>query len=178
MAGASPYREVDIQRVLANVPASSTDYSLLDAVSGHYFRVVAATFLAGGTATEVTLESYTDASAETAYSDLLQEDDSDLYLEDDTNLYQELQDLTVTTALLQENGDVLLLEDSTDLLSEAAGGLAILPLLALGANLPVVLPFNPHGWCQTTAGAGLTVTTGTGSAVGVMLTVVELGATA
>src|SRR5213082_747725 len=40
---------------------------------------------------------------------------------------------------------------------------AITPLLANAANGGVVLPLNPAGWFQTTAGEALTATTGAGS---------------
>ena len=45
-------------------------------------------------------------------------------------------------------------------------GTAISCLYSNPADVPVVLPFNPAGWFETTAGEALTVTTGGGSATG------------
>lgn len=51
----------------------------------------------------------------------------------------------------------------------AGAGSAISPLFANGANGSSPLPFNPKGWFQTNLGEGLTVTTGAGSATGVLV---------
>jgi hypothetical protein len=48
----------------------------------------------------------------------------------------------------------------------AGAGTPVSPLFALGANLPVTLPFNPAGWFDTNVGEGLSLTTSVGSAVG------------
>jgi hypothetical protein len=55
----------------------------------------------------------------------------------------------------------------------AGAGSAISPLYANGPNGGEILSYNPHGWFQTTAGEGLTVTTGSGSTTGVLVTYVE-----
>jgi hypothetical protein len=52
-------------------------------------------------------------------------------------------------------------------------GTAISPLLANAQNGGEVLGFNPSGWFETTAGQGLSVTTGTGSATGIGVVYVE-----
>jgi hypothetical protein len=44
---------------------------------------------------------------------------------------------------------------------------------ANGAHGGVVLPHNPQGWFRTLPGEALTVTTGTGSATGVLVNYVE-----
>ena len=51
-------------------------------------------------------------------------------------------------------------------------GTAITPLFANGANGGEVLPYNSSVWFQTNAGEGLTVTTGTGSTTGILVTYV------
>lgn len=47
-------------------------------------------------------------------------------------------------------------------------------LIATGANSGIALSFNPVGWFETVAGEALTVTTGTGSTVGVQVVYVEV----
>ncbi len=54
------------------------------------------------------------------------------------------------------------------------GGSAISPLFANAANSGASLPFSPMGWFQTAAGEGLTVTTGTGSATGILVGYTEV----
>ena len=56
----------------------------------------------------------------------------------------------------------------------AGAGTAITPLLANAANGGEVLPPNPYGWFETTAGEGLTVTTGAGSTTGILVIYVEV----
>lgn len=56
----------------------------------------------------------------------------------------------------------------------AGAGTAISPLFANAANGGAVLPFNPAGWFFTNAGEGLSVTTGAGSATGILVTYVLL----
>lgn len=46
-------------------------------------------------------------------------------------------------------------------------GTAISALFANAANGGFVLPVNEHGWFETNAGEGLTVTTGAGSTTGI-----------
>ena len=53
-------------------------------------------------------------------------------------------------------------------------GTAISPLLANAVNGGEVLPFNPFGWFETASGEGLTVTTGAGSATGILVGYVEV----
>src|SRR5262249_47042131 len=48
-------------------------------------------------------------------------------------------------------------------------GTAISCLFACGANGGVCLPRNPDGWFETNAGEALTVTTGSGSTVGIQV---------
>lgn len=176
MAGSSPYREQDVRRVTVSVPVSSVDYPILDAVAGQLVRVVAAAFLAGGTATAMTLRSLGLDSTEAVPELLLQEDGALLLLEDDdTDLAQESTVSVVADAVLQENAGGLLLEDSTDLLLESGeGGENLTPTMTLPADSAVVWPFNPHGWCQSGPETGLAVTTGSGAAVSVVLTAVSL----
>lgn len=50
-----------------------------------------------------------------------------------------------------------------------SGSTAITPLFANAANGGSVVPFNPIGWFETNEGEALTVTTGTGSATGVLV---------
>lgn len=52
----------------------------------------------------------------------------------------------------------------------AGAGSAISPLFANAANGGAVLPYNPKGWFATNAGEGLSVTTGAGSATGIVVT--------
>lgn len=51
----------------------------------------------------------------------------------------------------------------------AGAGVAITPLYPLGINGGFVFPWNNDGWFETTAGQGLTVTTGAGATVAVMI---------
>jgi len=51
----------------------------------------------------------------------------------------------------------------------SGSGVAITPLFAMGVNDDLVLPHNPDGWFSTLAGEGLTVTTGTGATVGILV---------
>lgn len=176
MAGASPYREQDVRRLSASVPASSVDYPLLDAEAGSLVRVLAASFLAGGTATELTLRSLAPDDAESVGVGLLQEDGAGLLLlEDDEELLSELTSSVGADGLLGEGGEALLLEDSESLLLESgAGGSALSPAMTLPADGAVPWPFNPHGWLQTNPDCGLSATTGSGAAVAVILTVAVL----
>src|SRR5258707_14728020 len=48
-------------------------------------------------------------------------------------------------------------------------GSAISPTFAGGVRTTVVLPHEPLGWFQTKAGEGLTVTSGAGSTVGIIV---------
>lgn len=56
----------------------------------------------------------------------------------------------------------------------AGAGTAISQVFALAANQNVVLPHLPDGWFETTAGEGLTGTTGSGSTVGITVIYVEV----
>jgi len=56
----------------------------------------------------------------------------------------------------------------------SGAGTAVSPLLANAANGGVVMPANPFGWFQTSAGETLTVTTGAGSATGILVGYVEV----
>jgi hypothetical protein len=51
----------------------------------------------------------------------------------------------------------------------AGAGTAISPLFANAANGGLVLPYNPKGWFTTNQNEGLTVTTGAGSTVGILV---------
>ena len=51
----------------------------------------------------------------------------------------------------------------------AGAGTAISPLMAEGANGGAVLNHSPVGWFDTNVGEGLSVTTGAGSVVGVIV---------
>jgi hypothetical protein len=53
-------------------------------------------------------------------------------------------------------------------------GTAISPVFANDINGGEVLPFNPGGWFASTTGEGLSVTTGAGSATGILVTYYEL----
>lgn len=99
----------------ANVNASSTDSSIVAAVTAKRIRVLAVAAVAGATATTLTFNT-----------------------------------------------------------KPAGAGSAISPLLANGANGGEILPFSPVGWFQTASGEGLTVTTGSGSATGVLVVYVEV----
>lgn len=55
-----------------------------------------------------------------------------------------------------------------------SGGTTRLHKVPAGANGGQVLPFNPVGWFETTSGASLTVTTGTGSATEISGVYVEV----
>ena len=54
----------------------------------------------------------------------------------------------------------------------AGSGVAISPAFLSHAVGPV-LPYNPHGWFETVAGEGLTVTTGAGTTTGILILYVE-----
>lgn len=56
----------------------------------------------------------------------------------------------------------------------AGAGTAISPLIANGVNGGEVLPMNESGWFQTTAGEGLSATTGAGSATGILVIYTEV----
>lgn len=56
----------------------------------------------------------------------------------------------------------------------SGSGTAISPLFANGANGGAVLPFNRAGWFETGTNEGLTVTTGSGSATGILVIYVEV----
>lgn len=56
----------------------------------------------------------------------------------------------------------------------AGAGTAISPLFANGANGGEVLPFSPIGWFETSSGEGLSVTTGTGSTTGIIVSYIEV----
>jgi hypothetical protein len=61
---------------------------------------------------------------------------------------------------------------ATDLTFNSKGsgaGTAISPKFANGANGGAVLPYNRAGWFETNQGEALTVTTGAGSATGVLV---------
>jgi hypothetical protein len=65
---------------------------------------------------------------------------------------------------------------ATDLTFNSKGsgaGTAISPKFANGANGGEVLNVNPFAWFQTNVGEGLTVTTGAGSATGVLVLYIE-----
>lgn len=51
----------------------------------------------------------------------------------------------------------------------AGAGTAISPVFQNGANGGGVLPFSMPGWFETNVGEGLTVTTGAGATVGVLI---------
>lgn len=52
----------------------------------------------------------------------------------------------------------------------AGAGTGVAPPVKAAANGSSVLPFNPNGWFGTNIGEALTVTTGTGSTTGVVVT--------
>lgn len=51
----------------------------------------------------------------------------------------------------------------------AGAGAAISPLLANGANGGEILPYMEEGWFETSVGEALSVTTGAGSASGILV---------
>jgi len=51
----------------------------------------------------------------------------------------------------------------------SGAGTAISPLFAAGANGQVTLPFSEKGWFTTNTGEGLSVTTGAGATVGILV---------
>ena len=57
----------------------------------------------------------------------------------------------------------------------SGAGVAISPLFANAANGGAILPRNPDGWFETVAGEALTLTTGTGSTLGVLVVCVKYG---
>jgi hypothetical protein len=54
----------------------------------------------------------------------------------------------------------------------SGAGTAISPVFQNAANGGAVLPHNPLGWFETSTGEGLSLTTGTGSQTGVLVTYV------
>ena len=56
----------------------------------------------------------------------------------------------------------------------SGAGTAITSAFANGINGGAVLNYNPEGWFSTTAGHGLTATTGAGSSTGVNITYIEV----
>lgn len=56
----------------------------------------------------------------------------------------------------------------------SGSGTAITCLIANGANGGAVLNYNEQGWFNTNAGEGLTVTTGSGSTVGIQVSYIEV----
>jgi hypothetical protein len=52
----------------------------------------------------------------------------------------------------------------------SGAGTAISPLFANSANGGAVLPLNDRGWFTTNVGEALTITTGAGSATGILVT--------
>lgn len=56
----------------------------------------------------------------------------------------------------------------------AGAGTAITALKACVANGGFTWPVNEYGWCETKAGEGLSVTTGTGSTVGIDVGYIEV----
>lgn len=103
------------KRALVNVAHSQTDAEVVAAVSGKKIRVLWADVIAGGTATNVTLNT-----------------------------------------------------------KPAGAGTAITSLKACPANGGFTWPVNEYGWCETVAGQGLSVTTGTGSSVGIDIGYIEI----
>lgn len=101
------------KRVKVDIAASQSHSAVIAAVAAKKLRVLAAAFVAGGTATTLVFETNT-ANA------------------------------------------------------------AISCIFANGANGGAVLPFNPAGWFETTAGDALNATTGAGSATGILITYVEV----
>lgn len=99
----------------ANVSASTTDGSVVAAVTSKKIRPLAAAIMAGGTATNVTLNT-----------------------------------------------------------KPAGAGSAKTCLFACPANGGLVMQFNPTGWFETASGEGLSMTTGTGSTVGILVAYVEV----
>lgn len=60
-------------------------------------------------------------------------------------------------------------------LESGAGGTALTGQMQLGANAPLVLPYNPAGWCETAAGALLNLELGSAVNVDGVLDYVEIG---
>lgn len=56
----------------------------------------------------------------------------------------------------------------------SGSGTAISPVFELGINQSVVLPQSKDGWFETTAGQGLSITTGAGSTTGIQIIYVEV----
>lgn len=56
----------------------------------------------------------------------------------------------------------------------SGAGTAISPVFELGINQSVVLPQSDNGWFETTAGQGLSITTGAGSTTGIQIIYVEV----
>jgi hypothetical protein len=57
----------------------------------------------------------------------------------------------------------------------SGSGTAITNAIHLPSNGSVVMPYNPAGWCETSAAEGLTVTTGAGSTTTYQIGYVEIG---
>lgn len=55
-----------------------------------------------------------------------------------------------------------------------SAAVAITPIFANGVNGGATLPFDEHGWFETVAGEALTVTTGAGSATGILVRYIEV----
>lgn len=107
-------QEYVVKRAFANVPAATTDHSLVTAVAGKKIHVLSVTMLCGSTETAVTFNT-----------------------------------------------------------KPAGAGSAISMQFQLGANGGAVLPHNIHSHFNTLTAEGLTVTTGAGSTVGVMINYIE-----
>lgn len=106
--------KLPVKRAFANINQSTTDSSVVAAVTSKKIRVVALVLHAGGSATTITLNS-----------------------------------------------------------KPAGAGAAISSAHALAAYGTLVLPFAAGGWYETTAGEGLSATTGAGATVGVEVLYVE-----
>ena len=79
--------------------------------------------------------------------------------------------LTVVSAFLVAGGTATNVTFNT---KSSGSGTAITCLIANGANGGAVLPYNEQGWFNTNAGEGLTVTTGSGSTVGIEVAYLEI----
>jgi len=79
--------------------------------------------------------------------------------------------LTIVSAFLVAGGTAT----NVTFNSKGTGsGIAITALIANGANGGAVLPYNEQGWFNTNQGEALTVTTGSGSTVGIQVTYLEI----
>ncbi len=79
--------------------------------------------------------------------------------------------LTVVSAFLVAGGTATNVTFNS---KPAGSGTAITCLIANGANGGAVLPYNEQGWFNTNQSEGLTVTTGSGSTVGVQVCYLEI----